>query len=728
MSTRESYRDTSRLAAVAAVALGAVALGEVSFFLWRRAEHQRRRSAHTNLEQGNAGQSELAVQNPVSGVEVSTLPSADVERETPTATAGSSAHLAVGLWQGSDQALQASGQPSSESVSERTMGLRTLLAALTSCSRVGAENVTGPFHMTTNDEDTPVVCFQFRMSHFSCKAYLASGAQDEGSQHLKLQTVFEDNRRSLGEEQRYFIANEWNATKRYTRLKCGSSGASRSSVFTLEYDILVPVGMPHSWGLCLLQQTLRMWYTSMAACVMHIVEQRDVPFATHEMITANTISDTFYEAEGGLQDQACSICFEGFRAGEKVRRLPCMHVFHVVGADADPSQGRHCNIDKHLVRDKQCPICKTPIDIMEQPAVKETFGMSSSGASGSDTPMPSGSPSSNELETATELVPVVALSTVLAESSGESSSPIGDHAGRERDEGGADAPVRIVSVPAQDLGGIVHEGATVNRDEQGPGLSLPGNTDTSILTDADNVLRDAAAVVRLPLPGEENFVTHAVGDVSVHDPAAVARLPSQAEELESAVRNLQTRWMQIQDVVAGMRQMLQFIEESRPLIAAAENRAAEAREAVGNVAGASAQGSLAAIAEIVDALPPVPFVAENAAAEASHLAVAGGDADVSSRHIEVSSTSASLDQAELPARSFGAAPRFLSPAASLVTATELLARPLPSDAIPCVEESLFASQRHNIHLQPFTDSEVASMASAWRRRCRNFAATSQARA
>eukprot|EP00971_Amphidinium_carterae_P087776 1736785-Amphidinium_carterae.1 len=29
-----------------------------------------------------------------------------------------------------------------------------------------------------------------------------------------------------GEEHRYFIANEWNATKRYTRLKCGSGAGA----------------------------------------------------------------------------------------------------------------------------------------------------------------------------------------------------------------------------------------------------------------------------------------------------------------------------------------------------------------------------------------------------------------------------------------------------------------------------------------------------------------------
>ncbi|CAE7040734.1 desi1 [Symbiodinium sp. CCMP2592] len=50
------------------------------------------------------------------------------------------------------------------------------------------------------------------MSHFVCKAFLAAGA-DEGTRHLKLQTIFEDNRQGLVEEHRYFMANEWNSSK-----------------------------------------------------------------------------------------------------------------------------------------------------------------------------------------------------------------------------------------------------------------------------------------------------------------------------------------------------------------------------------------------------------------------------------------------------------------------------------------------------------------------------------
>jgi len=61
--------------------------------------------------------------------------------------------------------------------------------------------------------------------------------------------------------------------------------------------------------------------------------------------------------------------------------------------------------------------------------------------------------------------------------------------------------------------------------------------------------------------------------------AQAGGLPAQAAELERAVRSLQSRWMQIQDVVAGMQQMLQYIEESQSMMSAA--RAAEQQQEAG---------------------------------------------------------------------------------------------------------------------------------------------------
>jgi hypothetical protein len=439
---------------------------------------------------------------------------------------------------------------------ERLMGLRTLLSSLQGCDRVCVDSIMGPFQMNAGtEEEVPVVCFQFRMSHFTCKAYLAHGTQDEGSQHLKLQTTFEDNRRSLGEEQRYFIANEWNATKRYTRLKCGSGGTGRSCVFTLEYDVLVPADTPHSWGLLLLSQTLRMWYTSMVACVMHIVEPRDVPFATHDMIMRNTLSVAVREEDTCLLQQSCPICFENFRVGEKVRRLPCMHCFHVVGADSDASQGHHCNIDRHLVRDKQCPVCKTPVDFMDRldknaPQSKhvegEAMAISEAGENAS-----------------ADALAVTQVTTVHPASDAVESNPI--------------APV--VSAATVEGDAMVHHAVTV---------AAP--TSRSVAAVARGAAEQGIAAV-----AEVAAAAARIAPVSNQDGGqGQSGLPAQAAELERAVRSLQSRWMQIQDVVAGMQQMLQYIEESQSMMSATrvEQQQGERTEADADSAEAVANESI----------------------------------------------------------------------------------------------------------------------------------------
>jgi len=451
--------------------------------------------------------------------------------------------------------------PPSQGTRERLMGLRTLLASLQGCDRVCPESIMGPFQMNAGtDEEVPVVCFQFRMSHFTCKAYLAHGTQDEGSQHLKLQTTFEDNRRSLGEEQRYFIANEWNATKRYTRLKCGYGGAGRSSVFTLEYDVLVPAETPHTWGLLLLSQTLRMWYTSMVACVMHIVEPRDVPFATHEMITANTLSVSVREEDECLLQQSCPICFENFRVGEKVRRLPCMHLFHVVGADAEQSQGQHCNIDRHLVRDKQCPVCKTPVDFMERIdknslSVKMVEGEALVLPDSNETTGSSGARNSQE-----------AFSNATTEVTHAVSDTASTLAGLA--QAAADA-VRM-TVPSALSNGS--EGEVLRQPLPGVVPATTGQSMTAVARGAAVQGIQAAAEVAAAAARMAPSVQQDGNN------GQTAGLPAQAAELERAVRSLQSRWMQIQDVVAGMQQMLQYIEESQSMMSAArtEQQAIEA--------------------------------------------------------------------------------------------------------------------------------------------------------
>ena len=406
-----------------------------------------------------------------------------------------------------------------EAKTERTFGLRTLLEALQVSERVTTESIEGPFQLNPGEE-APLVCFQFKMSHFVCKAYLAAGA-DQGTRHLKFQTIFEDNRNGLIEEHRYFMANEWNTSKPYTRLKCGSSDRGRTNVFTLEYDLLCPVQLPHHGGVQMLVHILRMWYTSMVACVMHIVAPRDLPFATHAMIVDNTLSVAVRE-EDGLQNEACPICLENFQVGDKVRRLPCMHVFHVVGGEASASQGRHCNIDRHLVLDKQCPICKTPIDVMER---------------------------------------------------------------MERDGTPADLPQHRESneaaVQSQETGqSETAENAARNQAEVQP---------------AAQVIRTAQSSAGEEVQVQVQQVQNRLEQLGQNP----ERLPEQAAELERVVRSLQSRWLQIQDVVAGVQQMLHYIEDSQSALSAARGTSEE-----GN--GGTAQASDPEASQTDLALEPAP--------------------------------------------------------------------------------------------------------------------------
>jgi len=468
---------------------------------------------------------------------------------------------------------------------ERLMSLRTLLGALQGCDRVCPDSITGPFQLNAgaSDEEVPVVCFQFRMSHFTCKAYLAHGTQDEGSQHLKLQTTFEDNRRSLGEELRYFVANEWNATKRYTRLKCGSGGAAPTSVFTLEYDVLVPAETPHSWGLVLLAQTLRMWYPSMVACVMHIVEPRDVPFATHQMITANTLSGAVREEDTGLLNQCCPICFESFQVGEKVRRLPCMHIFHVVGADSDPSQGRHCNIDRHLVRDKHCPICKTPIDFMER--------MDRAAVKGSEAAaLPIGEDGIGESSGETHAQAATVVASAVQGNASMAAAATSHEEAAASAVAAASAAIASAAVAAEAAGegtssAVPSPVATVEASPAAAGAATPIAGAVNAVAAAGATV--AAAVSAMAAAGQQTGLAPARGG-TVQNAAQQAGLVltrglgTEAAELERAVRSLQSRWMQIQDVVAGMQQMLQYIEESQTMMTAARAEQQQAAPQVEN--------------------------------------------------------------------------------------------------------------------------------------------------
>lgn len=248
----------------------------------------------------------------------------------------------------------------SQYVEKRLVSADTLLDALNKCDKVS--EVSGPLRLSS--EESSMVFFNFVISMCPSKAYISFEEAPEQPLVLKLQTVFEDSRPNMSEEERYYIANNWNSTKKFTRCRYNSSSSSsyHPGTFLLEYEILIPTTMTHNFGVEMFEKTLDMWHTSAVACMLHILAYKRVtlPFATHEAIMQNTIEFQVCKSEDNnhtcLTNQTCSICLEHFLDKDWVRRLPCMHVFHTM---------QECNIDTHLVQDKQCPVCRTPIDAME---------------------------------------------------------------------------------------------------------------------------------------------------------------------------------------------------------------------------------------------------------------------------------------------------------------------------------------------------------------------------
>jgi len=56
------------------------------------------------------------------------------------------------------------------------------------------------------------------------------------------------------------------------------------------------------------------------------------------------------EPEEEEEGDKCTICLSEFEVEEDVRRLPCMHLFHV-----------EC-VDQWLGQNKRCPICRVDIE------------------------------------------------------------------------------------------------------------------------------------------------------------------------------------------------------------------------------------------------------------------------------------------------------------------------------------------------------------------------------
>ncbi|XP_076309618.1 uncharacterized protein LOC143224957 isoform X1 [Tachypleus tridentatus] len=89
---------------------------------------------------------------------------------------------------------------------------------------------------------------------------------------------------------------------------------------------------------------------------MRIVEQRRMAVnrgATQATIEQNTFPHKYKKlqrSEGEDNIEKCTICLSEFENNEDVRRLPCMHLFHIV-----------C-VDQWLTTNKRCPICRVDIE------------------------------------------------------------------------------------------------------------------------------------------------------------------------------------------------------------------------------------------------------------------------------------------------------------------------------------------------------------------------------
>lgn len=93
---------------------------------------------------------------------------------------------------------------------------------------------------------------------------------------------------------------------------------------------------------------------------MRIMEQRRAGNinrgASRGCIERNTFPHKFTKRAPGEEDEddeeadKCTICLSEFEQEEDVRRLPCMHLFHV-----------EC-VDQWLSQNKRCPICRVDIE------------------------------------------------------------------------------------------------------------------------------------------------------------------------------------------------------------------------------------------------------------------------------------------------------------------------------------------------------------------------------
>lgn len=94
--------------------------------------------------------------------------------------------------------------------------------------------------------------------------------------------------------------------------------------------------------------------------------------ATQNTIEKNTFPHKYKKmkrvdpSEDNLEK--CTICLSEFEEEEEVRRLPCMHLFHV-----------EC-VDQWLSTNKRCPICRVDIEAHKDYTTSTTSSHSSSSA------------------------------------------------------------------------------------------------------------------------------------------------------------------------------------------------------------------------------------------------------------------------------------------------------------------------------------------------------------
>ena len=103
------------------------------------------------------------------------------------------------------------------------------------------------------------------------------------------------------------------------------------------------------------------------------IERNTFPHKFKKMARSSAKEEDESEEGGnGEEVDKCTICLCEFDDGEDVRRLPCMHLFHV-----------SC-VDQWLSLNKRCPICRVDIETQHCPGGSAPFsGGAGGGAAGS---------------------------------------------------------------------------------------------------------------------------------------------------------------------------------------------------------------------------------------------------------------------------------------------------------------------------------------------------------